>query len=51
MMVNLIFKEGCWKVFINDEDQLRAAIEYVQRHPMKEGLLPQNWEFVRKYLV
>jgi hypothetical protein len=34
-------------VFINDEDQLAAAIEYVERHPTKEGLPPQRYEFVQ----
>jgi REP element-mobilizing transposase RayT len=38
--------EGCWHVFINDEKQLSAAINYVNRHPEKEGLPPQNWPFV-----
>jgi REP element-mobilizing transposase RayT len=36
----------CWSVFIDDQIQLRAAIEYVRAHPMKEGLAPQRWEFV-----
>ncbi len=39
--------KGCWSVFINDEAQLRSAIAYVERHPMKEGMAPQQWEFVR----
>jgi REP element-mobilizing transposase RayT len=38
--------EGCWQVFINDEQQLRAAIEYVERHPAKEGLPPQRYPFI-----
>jgi REP element-mobilizing transposase RayT len=37
---------GCWSVFINDEAQLRAAIDYVKRHPGKEGLPAQQWTFV-----
>jgi hypothetical protein len=37
---------GCWSVFINDTAQLRAAIDYVKRHPGKEGLSEQHWEFV-----
>ena len=37
---------GCWKVFINDEAQLRSAIDYVDRHPLKEGMPAQNWDFV-----
>lgn len=41
------WSEGCWKVFIDDEAQLENAIRYVQRHPGKEGLKPQNWGFCR----
>ena len=40
---------GCWSVFINDEAQLRAAIAYVERHPLKEGLPAQHWPFVTLY--
>jgi REP element-mobilizing transposase RayT len=43
--------EGCWSVFINDGEQLRAAIDYVQRHPMKEGLPAQHWDFVTPVIV
>jgi REP element-mobilizing transposase RayT len=39
----------CWSVFINDTEQLRAAIRYVERHPEKEGLKPQRWDFVSRY--
>jgi hypothetical protein len=38
--------EGCWSVFINDEEQLRTAIAYVERHPGKEGLPSQRWGFL-----
>ena len=38
--------EGCWKVFIDEEPQLRQAMRYVERHPEKEGLAPQKWGFV-----
>ena len=40
--------EGCWKVFIDDEAQLRSAIKYVNHHPKKEGLSDQDWEFVAR---
>jgi hypothetical protein len=30
------WSEGCWKVFIDGESQLTAAIRYVNRHPKKE---------------
>ena len=37
---------GIWSVFINDKDQLRNAIAYVERHPMKEGLPAQTYPFL-----
>ena len=40
------WSSGCWSVFINEEKQLRCAIDYVNRHPMKEGLSQQTWNFV-----
>lgn len=42
------WSEKCWSVFIEDADHLRAAIAYVERHPEKEGLAPQRWEFVTR---
>ena len=38
--------ERSWSVFINDESQSRSAIDYVNRHPEKEGLPPQRWSFI-----
>jgi REP element-mobilizing transposase RayT len=35
-----------WSVFIDDEAHLASAIAYVQRHPQKDGLSPQTWDFV-----
>jgi REP element-mobilizing transposase RayT len=45
------WSEGEWSVFINDLEQLRAAIQYVERHPEKEGLPRQNWAFVTPLCV
>lgn len=39
----------CWKVFLNTEDDIRRAIEYVERNPMKENLPPQRWSFVTPF--
>lgn len=41
------WSEGCWKVFIDDDAQLASAIRYVERHPRKEGLPAQHWDFVQ----
>ncbi len=35
-----------WKVFINDEEALRAAAEYIEANPAAARLKPQNWDFV-----
>jgi len=37
---------GCWKVFIDDAAHLRAAIRYVERHPLKEDLPAERWTFL-----
>jgi REP element-mobilizing transposase RayT len=34
---------GCWKVFINNAETLKAAIRYVNANPVKA----QNWSFVK----
>lgn len=43
------WSKGRWSVFINDESQLESAIQYVERHPIKEGLARQRWEFVQPH--
>ncbi|MBL8794049.1 MAG: transposase [Planctomycetia bacterium] len=37
---------GEWKVFIDNEPQLWAAIRYVERNPLKENKPLQRWPFV-----
>jgi REP element-mobilizing transposase RayT len=37
---------GGWKVFLNDEAALGAAIQYVEANPPAAGLPPQRWDFV-----
>jgi len=38
-----------WKVFLNSDDEVRHAIGYVERNPVKEGKRPQHWPFVEPY--
>lgn len=38
---------GCWKVFINDTEALKAAVKYINANPARAGLHAQNWDFVR----
>ena len=37
-----------WKVFIDNDEHLDAAIEYVEDNPLKEGKRKQNWAFVAR---
>jgi REP element-mobilizing transposase RayT len=37
---------GAWKVFLDDEAALWAAVEYVEANPPAAGLAPQAWGFV-----
>lgn len=36
-----------WSIYIDDEGHLEKAIRYVEKHPMKEGLSKQHWNFVK----
>lgn len=38
---------GCWKVFIDDPDALKSAIDYINANPTKSGLPTQSWDFVK----
>lgn len=38
---------GQWKVFITTEQQLHNTIHYVKMNPIKAGLKPQQWKFVK----
>jgi len=35
-----------WKVFLDDEDTLRAVATYIEANPTAGGLKPQRWDFV-----
>jgi REP element-mobilizing transposase RayT len=35
-----------WKVFIDNDEHLEKAIDYVDRNPQKEGKRRQDWNFV-----
>ena len=36
-----------WNVFLDDEDAVMAAIQYVKANPVAAGLPPQRWSFVK----
>ncbi|MEX2308183.1 MAG: transposase [Pirellulales bacterium] len=39
-----------WKVMLFMPEQMRAAIRYVERNPVRAGYKPQRWSFVVPYL-
>jgi REP element-mobilizing transposase RayT len=41
-----VWTRGCWKVFINDEETLNAAVEYILANPANSHLPPQSWNFI-----
>jgi REP element-mobilizing transposase RayT len=42
---------GQWKVYLDSDEHIRRAIQYVEQNPLKEGLPAQRWSFVTPYLV
>ena len=40
---------GGWKVFLNDEEALGAAVAYVEANPPAAGLPSQRWDFVTPF--
>jgi REP element-mobilizing transposase RayT len=44
-----MWARGLWKVFLDSPQDVRRAIAYVEGNPMKEGLPPQRWAFVKPY--
>jgi REP element-mobilizing transposase RayT len=41
-----VWTRGCWKVFINDEETLNAAVEYIRANPVDSNLPSKSWDFV-----
>ncbi|MCE9563398.1 MAG: transposase [Planctomycetes bacterium] len=40
---------GEWKVFLNDNERIASAVQYVENNPVKAGLPQQRWSFVTPY--
>jgi hypothetical protein len=36
-----------WNVYLNTAEEIERAVEYDQKNPMKSGLPPQRWSFVK----
>ena len=41
--------EGQWKVFLDNEEAIENAIQYVEENPLKEGKPRQSWSFVQPF--
>ena len=41
------FSRGAWTSYLNAESDVRSAIHYVEQNPIREGLKPQRWSFVK----
>jgi REP element-mobilizing transposase RayT len=41
-----VWSARVYKVYLKSRNSVSARIDYVWRNPMKEGLPPQNWDFV-----
>jgi REP element-mobilizing transposase RayT len=41
-----VWEEGQWIVFLDDDANIRTAIDYVEQNPVKEGKPKQRWSFV-----
>jgi len=44
-----LWQEGLWKVFLEDDANIQAAINYVEQNPIKEGKRAQRWSFVTPF--
>lgn len=40
---------GKWKVYLDSEESIEAAIRYVEENPVKEGKPRQTWSVVRRF--
>jgi REP element-mobilizing transposase RayT len=38
-----------WNVYLNTDDDVRRAIDYVRENPLREGLRQQRWSFMIPY--
>jgi REP element-mobilizing transposase RayT len=44
------FARGQWAVYLDEPEDVRRAIRYVEGNPLKEGKRRQSWSFVREYV-
>jgi REP element-mobilizing transposase RayT len=44
-----MWAEGQWKVYLDTEEAIEAAIRYVEENPIKEDKPPQQWPFLTPF--
>jgi hypothetical protein len=44
-----LWAEKQWKVYLDTEESILAAIRYVEENPVKEGKRRQRWSFVTPF--
>ena len=42
-----MWARGQWKVFLNSQENIAQAVQYIEDNPLKEGKSRQKWGFVR----
>ena len=42
-----IWTQGYWVRYIDHLEQMQCVLNYVKNNPIREGLPPQNWDFVQ----
>jgi REP element-mobilizing transposase RayT len=40
---------GHWQAFLDDDEAIEAAVEYVEQNPLREGKSAQRWKFVTPF--
>ena len=44
-----VWTGGGWKSFLGSPAAVSAAVRYVEKNPVKSGLVAQQWPFVQPY--
>ncbi len=42
-----LWTRNAWKVYLDFEEDVQRAVEYVEMNPVKDGLPKQHWSFVK----
>jgi REP element-mobilizing transposase RayT len=45
-----VWGQHCWKVFLDNEEAIEAAIHYVEENPVREGKRKQSWSCVTPFM-